>query len=126
MLRFSLLGAEFGRKCNGACGGQTAQKISARNRRRIGQAVPQHMTNPLPVETTNVIVLENDLLPIELLPDFGAKICGIHHKPAGREILWRNPSIPPRRPELAPDAVIDAEVARDIGENKAESSRHER
>jgi hypothetical protein len=61
-----------------------------------------HTTSPTPHQ---VIVLENALLRIEVLPDLGAKIYSIRYKPATYEILWRNPSIPPRR--VQPGASYD-------------------
>ena len=42
-----------------------------------------------------IIVLENDKLRLEILPELGGKIMSILYKPAEKEILWQNPKIPP-------------------------------
>lgn len=42
------------------------------------------------------IVLENELLRIEVLPEIGGKIWSIFYKPRHREMLWHHPSIAPQ------------------------------
>jgi hypothetical protein len=46
-----------------------------------------------------VIRIENDSLAVEILPDLGAKILRLIHKPSGQNLLWENPRL---RPETAP------------------------
>jgi galactose mutarotase-like enzyme len=41
------------------------------------------------------IVLESGSLRLEIVPELGGKIMSILYKPAEKEILWRNPRIPP-------------------------------
>lgn len=53
----------------------------------------------------DTIVLENERLRIEILPEVGAKIYSVQYKPTKHEILWRNPQIPPRR--VQPGASYD-------------------
>ncbi|HVX66937.1 MAG TPA: hypothetical protein VHA11_10065 [Bryobacteraceae bacterium] len=43
------------------------------------------------------LVVENRCLRLALLPEAGAKIYSLMHKPTGKEILWQNPRVPPRR-----------------------------
>ena len=43
------------------------------------------------------IVLENESLRLEIVPELGCKIMSIFYKPAEKEILWRNPNIQPHR-----------------------------
>jgi galactose mutarotase-like enzyme len=43
------------------------------------------------------IVLENERLRLEIVPELGGKIMSILYKPSDKEILWRNPEIPPHR-----------------------------
>lgn len=42
-------------------------------------------------------MLENELLRLAILPDLGAKIYDIIHKGTGRNVLWHNPRVRPRR-----------------------------
>ena len=44
-----------------------------------------------------VVRLENELLCIDVLPEQGAKIWNLVHKPSGRNLLWHNPHVPPAR-----------------------------
>ena len=44
-----------------------------------------------------VVRLENDLLCVDILPELGAKIFNLIHKPSGRNLLWHNPALPPAR-----------------------------
>lgn len=53
---------------------------------------------------TRTVILDNGVLRLELFPDRGAKIFSLFHKPAGKEILWRNPSLAPGQ---EPSAVFD-------------------
>lgn len=43
------------------------------------------------------VILENESLRLEIVPEVGGKIVSIFYKPAGKEILWRNPKVPLRR-----------------------------
>ena len=43
------------------------------------------------------VTIENDLLRFAVLPEAGAKIISLVHKPTGKEILWRNAQTPPVR-----------------------------
>jgi hypothetical protein len=42
-----------------------------------------------------LIRIENDFLSIEILPELGAKILRLVHKPSGRNLLWENPRLGP-------------------------------
>src|SRR5512140_222495 len=44
-----------------------------------------------------VVRLENELLCIDVLPELGAKIWNIVHRPTGRNLLWQHPHLPPER-----------------------------
>jgi hypothetical protein len=44
-----------------------------------------------------IVRLENDLLCLDVLPDLGAKVWNIVHKPTGRNLLWHNPHLLPQR-----------------------------
>ena len=44
-----------------------------------------------------VVRLENDLICVDVLPELGAKIWNLVHKPSGRNLLWHNPHLPPAR-----------------------------
>jgi hypothetical protein len=44
-----------------------------------------------------VVRLENELLCIDVLPELGAKVWNLVHKPTGRNLLWHNPHVPPER-----------------------------
>jgi hypothetical protein len=44
-----------------------------------------------------VIRLENDAICLDVLPEFGAKIWNLIHKPSDRNLLWHNPHLPPGR-----------------------------
>ena len=37
------------------------------------------------------VILENDLLKVTVLPEWGSKTASIIHKPTGYELLWQNP-----------------------------------
>jgi len=52
-----------------------------------------------------VVVLENELLRVTVMPELGAKIWQLVYKPAGKELLWRHPRLKPRR--LHGHAVYD-------------------
>jgi hypothetical protein len=41
------------------------------------------------------VSIENELLRFAVLPEAGAKIISVIHKPTGKEILWRNAQTPP-------------------------------
>ncbi|MFE7132567.1 DUF5107 domain-containing protein [Streptomyces sp. NPDC057638] len=43
----------------------------------------------------DAIVIENDQLRVTVLPGLGGRIHGLHHKPTGRELLYRNPVLQP-------------------------------
>ncbi|MGW8884982.1 DUF5107 domain-containing protein [Streptomyces sp. NPDC055749] len=43
----------------------------------------------------DTIVIENDRLRVTVLPGLGGRIHSLHHKPAGRELLYRNPVLQP-------------------------------
>ncbi len=53
------------------------------------------------------LVLENDLLRIELLPELGGKIWSIVYKPRDRELLWHHPELEPRQSQPG-DSFDDA------------------
>jgi hypothetical protein len=42
-----------------------------------------------------VIRIENDFLSMNILPELGAKIFSLVHKPSGRDLLWHNPRLAP-------------------------------
>jgi hypothetical protein len=42
------------------------------------------------------IVLENDRIRVEILPDLGARINRVEHLASGTDLLWHNPRIEPR------------------------------
>lgn len=42
------------------------------------------------------IVMENDRIRVEILPELGAKVNRIEHRATGTDFLWHNPSIAPR------------------------------
>jgi hypothetical protein len=44
-----------------------------------------------------VVRLENELLSLDVLPELGAKVWNLVHKPSGRNLLWHNPHLPPER-----------------------------
>ena len=46
-----------------------------------------------------LIRIENDWLSLDVLPELGAKIYSLVHKPSGRDLLWHNPRL---TPEAAP------------------------
>jgi galactose mutarotase-like enzyme len=43
------------------------------------------------------VILENDLLRVVIMPDLGAKIWQITYKPRGKDLLWQNPRLSPRK-----------------------------
>ncbi|WP_328906829.1 DUF5107 domain-containing protein [Streptomyces sp. NBC_00234] len=43
----------------------------------------------------DTIVIENDRLRVTVLPGLGGRIHSLHHKPTGRELLYRNPVLQP-------------------------------
>lgn len=53
------------------------------------------------------LVLENDLLRIEVLPELGGKIWSIVYKPRDRELLWHHPELAPQRSQPG-DSFDDA------------------
>lgn len=44
-----------------------------------------------------VVRLENEWICIDVLPELGAKVWNLIHKPTGRNLLWHNPHLPPDR-----------------------------
>ena len=44
-----------------------------------------------------VVRLENEVICLDVLPELGAKVWNLIHKPAGRNLLWHNPHLPPGR-----------------------------
>jgi len=80
------------------------------------------------------IVVENEFLRLTVLPELGAKIYDIVHKGTGRNILWHNPRVRPRKvpfgsrfddvwsggwDEIFPndaESVVDSERFPDMGE----------
>jgi len=44
-----------------------------------------------------VVRMENEVLYLDVLPELGAKIWSLVHKPTGRSLLWHNPHLPPAR-----------------------------
>lgn len=46
----------------------------------------------------SAIVLENARLRLTVLPEAGAKLYDLVHKPTDRHLLWHNPRLEPRRP----------------------------
>ncbi len=54
------------------------------------------------------VELENDALRVVVLPELGAKIASIVHKPTGREVLVQSPGPAARRPAFG--GVFDAEA----------------
>ena len=42
------------------------------------------------------IILENNFLKVVILPELGAKILHLIHKPSDTEMLWQNPRLTPR------------------------------
>ena len=44
-----------------------------------------------------VVRLENETICLDVLPDLGAKVWNLFHKPSGRNLLWHNPHLPPAR-----------------------------
>ena len=51
------------------------------------------------------IHIENEALSLVVLPELGAKIYSLVHRPSGRELLWQNPRLAPER--AAYGAVFD-------------------
>ncbi|MFD8210450.1 DUF5107 domain-containing protein [Streptomyces sp. NPDC059695] len=43
----------------------------------------------------DAIVIENDRLRVTVLPGLGGRVHSLHHKPTGRELLYRNPVLQP-------------------------------
>ncbi|MER6139829.1 DUF5107 domain-containing protein [Streptomyces sparsogenes] len=43
----------------------------------------------------DALVLENDRLRVTVLPGLGGRVHSLHHKPTGRELLYRNPVVQP-------------------------------
>ncbi|MFI1654436.1 DUF5107 domain-containing protein [Streptomyces sp. NPDC020472] len=43
----------------------------------------------------DAIVVENDRLRVTVLPGLGGRVHSLHHKPTGRELLYRNPVLQP-------------------------------
>ncbi|MBT3153235.1 DUF5107 domain-containing protein [Streptomyces sp. CHD11] len=72
--------------------------------RQIGHA-PLHSLLPVPVRDgyersreprpVDALVIENDRLRATVLPALGGRISSLVHKPAGRELLYRNPVFQP-------------------------------
>lgn len=44
-----------------------------------------------------VVRLENEWISVDVLPELGAKVWNLVHKPSGRNLLWHNPHLPPAR-----------------------------
>ena len=72
--------------------------------RQIGYA-PLHSLLPVRVRdgygrtraprAIDTLVIENDRLRATVLPGLGGRIASLHHKPTGRELLYRNPVFQP-------------------------------
>ncbi|MEU6963093.1 DUF5107 domain-containing protein [Streptomyces chrestomyceticus] len=45
--------------------------------------------------TLDALVIENDRLRATVLPGLGGRVYSLHHKPTGRELLYRNPVLQP-------------------------------
>src|SRR5919199_616506 len=45
----------------------------------------------------DTVILENDLLRVVIMPDLGAKIWQLTYKPKGKDLLWHNPRLKPRK-----------------------------
>lgn len=56
------------------------------------------------------IVLENDVLRVAVLPEFGSKIASIVYKPLSQEILWQNPGVEYRRSKYG-DPYLEGECS---------------
>ncbi|MCX5203071.1 DUF5107 domain-containing protein [Streptomyces sp. NBC_00237] len=73
-------------------------------KRQIGNA-PLRTTLPVrtldgygrerPETDVESIVIENDRLRVTVLPSLGGRIHSLHHKPTGRELVYRNPVLQP-------------------------------
>ncbi|WP_030756828.1 DUF5107 domain-containing protein [Streptomyces griseus] len=48
-----------------------------------------------PEASLDALVLENDRLRVTVLPGLGGRIHSLHHKPTGRELVYRNPVFQP-------------------------------
>ncbi|MET9672093.1 DUF5107 domain-containing protein [Streptomyces sp. NPDC006482] len=83
---------------------QTLAELPRDMARGIGRA-PLRSLLPTPVrdgygrERTptdlDAIVIENDRLRVTVLPGLGGRVHSLHHKPTGRELLYRNPVFQP-------------------------------
>ncbi|MFH8681979.1 DUF5107 domain-containing protein [Streptomyces lydicus] len=58
-------------------------------RMRDGYGRDRHSTD------LDALVLENDRLRATVLPGLGGRVHSLHHKPTGRELLYRNPVLQP-------------------------------
>ena len=56
------------------------------------------------------IVLENDILRVVVLPEFGSKIASVVYKPLSQEILWQNPGVEYRRSKYG-DPYLEGECS---------------
>jgi len=75
---------------------------SVRNQREIARwssprPVPLRWDDRALVGDCRAVVVENECLRLTVLPELGAKIYDIVHKGTGRNVLWHNPRIRPRR-----------------------------
>lgn len=52
-----------------------------------------------------VVRLENEQICLDVLPELGAKIYNLIHRPSNRNLLWHNPRVPPARQHFG--AVFD-------------------
>lgn len=53
----------------------------------------------------DALLLDNDLIRAVVVPSLGGKIASLVHLRSGREWLWRNPHLEPRRPEFGDSYV---------------------
>jgi hypothetical protein len=58
---------------------------------------------PERVDGLDALALEDDRLRVVLVPEVGAKIVSLQHRPTGREWLWRNPRRRLERPRYGSD-----------------------
>lgn len=59
--------------------------------------MPVRYDNSRQIGDCRAIVVENESLRLTVLPELGAKIYDIIHKDTGRNLLWHNPRVQPRK-----------------------------